>query len=81
MYKGHIANVGGSPINIEGVFGNNIHPDLLSTVNTLINERQKGKQKMLWTREGAYNVLQIRAAQRSESWNKDSKSVKIWYIN
>jgi len=23
-----------------------------STVNTLINERQKGKQKMLWGREG-----------------------------
>jgi hypothetical protein len=37
-----------------------------STVCTLINERQKGKQKMLWSREGAHNVLQIRAAQRSE---------------
>ena len=47
-----------------------------STVNTLINERQKGKQKMLWSREGAHNVLQIRAAQRSESWNKDWKSVE-----
>jgi hypothetical protein len=47
-----------------------------STVNTLINERQKGKQKMLWGREGAHNVLQIRAAQRSESWVKDWKSVE-----
>ena len=47
-----------------------------STVNTLINERQKGKQKMLWSREGAHNVLQIRAAQRSESWDKDWKSVE-----
>jgi hypothetical protein len=47
-----------------------------STVNTLINERQKGKQKMLWGREGAHNVLQIRAAQRSESWAKDWKSVE-----
>ena len=47
-----------------------------STVNTLINERQKGKQKMLWSREGAHNVLQIRAAQRSESWIKDWKSVE-----
>ena len=47
-----------------------------STVNTLINERQKGKQKMLWSREGAHNVLQIRAAQRSESWFKDWKTVE-----
>ena len=47
-----------------------------STVNTLINERQKGKQKMLWNREGAHNVLQIRAALRSESWHKDWKSVE-----
>ena len=44
-----------------------------STVNTLINERQKGKQKMLWGREGAHNVLQIRAAVRSNwegNWAK-----------
>jgi hypothetical protein len=47
-----------------------------SMVNTLINERQKGKQKMLWGREGAHNVLQIRAAQRSSSWDKDWKSVE-----
>lgn len=47
-----------------------------STVNTLINERQKGKQKMLWGREGAHNVLQIRAAQRSRSWSKDWQSVE-----
>ena len=47
-----------------------------STVNTLINERQKGKQKMLWGREGAHNVLQIRAAQRSRSWAKDWKTVE-----
>jgi hypothetical protein len=47
-----------------------------STVNTLINERQKGKQKMLWSREGAHNVLQIRAAVRSESWDQAWKSVE-----
>jgi hypothetical protein len=47
-----------------------------STVNTLINERQKGKQKMLWTREGSHNILQIRASHRSESWLKDWKSVE-----
>ncbi|GFQ79407.1 uncharacterized protein TNCT_186511 [Trichonephila clavata] len=47
-----------------------------STVNTLINARQKGKQKMLWSREGAHNVLQIRAAQRSKSGDNDWKSVE-----
>jgi hypothetical protein len=41
------------------------------TVNTLINERQKGKQKMLWGREGAHNVLQIRASIHSKSWDSD----------
>jgi hypothetical protein len=54
--------------------GNTEEPE--STVNTLINERQKGKQKVLWSREGAHNVLQIRAALRSESWHKDWKSVE-----
>ena len=45
------------------------------TVNTLINERQKGKQKMLWGREGAHNVLQIRASIRSKSWDSDWRKV------
>lgn len=47
-----------------------------STVNTLINERQKGKQKMLWTRDGAHNVLQIRASLNSKSWDKDWPKVE-----
>lgn len=42
-----------------------------STVNTLINERQKGKQKMLWSRDGAHHVLQIRASIASNTWNND----------
>lgn len=42
-----------------------------TTVNTLINDRQKGKKKMLWSREGAHNVLQIRASQFSNSWDDD----------
>ena len=52
------------------------------TVNTLINERQKGKQKMLWGREGAHNVLQIRASIRSKLWDSDWKKVesKIYKI-
>ena len=39
-----------------------------STVEHLINERHKRKQKMQWTRESADNVLQIRAAVASNEW-------------
>ncbi len=42
-----------------------------STVNTLINNRQKGKQKMLWSREGAHYVLQIRSSVFSNEWEQD----------
>ena len=47
-----------------------------STVNTLINNRQKGKQKMLWGRDGAHNVLQIRASVFSNSWENDWAKVE-----
>ena len=47
-----------------------------STVNTLINDRQKGKKKMLWSRDGAHNVLQIRASVLSNAWNDDWKKVE-----
>lgn len=46
------------------------------TVNTLINSRQKGKQKMLWSREGAHNVLQIRSSVFSNTWSTDWKNVE-----
>ena len=46
------------------------------TVNTLINTRQKGKQKMLWSREGAHNVLQIRSSILSDSWKNDWRKVE-----
>lgn len=39
-----------------------------STVEHLINERHKRKQKMQWTRESAHNVLQIRASIASNEW-------------
>lgn len=39
-----------------------------STVEHLINERHKRKQKMQWTRESAHNVLQIRTAIASKEW-------------
>jgi hypothetical protein len=40
-----------------------------STVEHLINDRHKRNQKMQWTREGAHNVLQIRAAIASNRWD------------
>jgi hypothetical protein len=47
-----------------------------STVNTLINDRQKGRKKMLWSREGAHHVLQIRASVLSGLWMDDWKKLK-----
>ena len=47
-----------------------------STVNTLINDRQKGKKKMLWSRDGAHNVLQIRSSDFSNTWDEDWKKVE-----
>ena len=47
-----------------------------ATVNTLINDRQKGKKKMLWSREGAHNVLQIRASLFSNSWDDDWQKIE-----
>lgn len=39
-----------------------------STVESLINQRCKGKQHMQWTREGVHPILQIRAAVASNDW-------------
>lgn len=39
-----------------------------STVEHLINDRFKRKQKMQWSREGAHNILQIRASIASNDW-------------
>lgn len=47
-----------------------------STVNSLINQRQKGKQKMLWSRDGAHNILQIRASILSKSWDSEWPKVE-----
>ncbi|MDV2997529.1 MAG: ISKra4 family transposase ISAcas1 [Chroococcidiopsis sp. SAG 2025] len=41
-----------------------------SQIDLLINARHKRKQKMQWTREGAHNVLQIRAKMESHEWNR-----------
>lgn len=42
-----------------------------SSVNTLINVRQKNNKKMQWSREGAHSVLQIRTSLFSKTWTKD----------
>ena len=41
-----------------------------SHIDTIINARHKRKQKMQWTREGAHNVLQIRASMASNEWEE-----------
>ena len=47
-----------------------------STVNNLINVRQKNKQRMTWTREGAHQIIQIRAAKIGSNWEKDWLAVE-----
>lgn len=39
-----------------------------STVESLINQRCKGKQHMTWTREGIHPLLQVRAYVASNDW-------------
>lgn len=41
-----------------------------SHIDSLINIRHKRKQKMQWSREGAHNVLQIRALMASNEWEE-----------
>ena len=49
-----------------------------SSVDTLINQRQNQTKKMQWSREGAHNILQIRASRASNTWDKDwQESLKI----
>ena len=47
-----------------------------STIETLVNTRHKKKHKAQWSREGAHNVLQIRASRASNVWNKEWNEVK-----
>ncbi len=41
-----------------------------SHIELLINARQKRSKKMQWTREGAHQVLQIRAKMESQEWKQ-----------
>ncbi|MCP4473350.1 MAG: hypothetical protein GY821_02010 [Gammaproteobacteria bacterium] len=47
-----------------------------SSVNTVINARQKDNKKMQWSREGANSILQIRTSRFSNTWEQDWKQVK-----
>lgn len=40
-----------------------------SHIKSVINARQKRSKKMQWSREGAHQVLQIRAKMESKEWN------------
>lgn len=46
-----------------------------STVEHLLNERCKRKQKMQWSRDGIHAVIQIRVSQASGDWDNDWESV------
>jgi hypothetical protein len=45
-----------------------------STVESLINQRCKGKQHMRWSRSGLNPLLQLRAAIQSNDWTNKWKS-------
>lgn len=47
-----------------------------STVNNLVNERQKHDKRMRWSREGADNILQIRSSKQSGDWENDWEVVQ-----
>ena len=42
-----------------------------SSVNAVINARQKDNKQMQWSREGAHNILQIRTSRFSKTWEHD----------
>ena len=46
-----------------------------STVESLINQRCKGKQHMRWSREGLNPILQLRAAISSKDWDNKWRTV------
>lgn len=47
-----------------------------STIETLVNTRHKKKHKAQWSREGAHNILQIRASRASNKWSNEWIQVK-----
>ena len=47
-----------------------------SSVNELINTRQKNNKKMQWSRDGAHDVFQIRTSRFSKTWEQDWEKAK-----
>ena len=47
-----------------------------SSVNAVINTRQKNDKKMQWSRDGAHHVLQIRTSRFSKTWQNDWKNAQ-----
>lgn len=47
-----------------------------STVEHLLSQRMKKKQKMQWTREGCHAILQLRAAMASDLWDTIFEDIK-----
>ena len=51
-----------------------------STVNNLVNERQKHDARMQWSRSGADCILQIRSSMHSQDWDEDwSRAQQFMY--
>ncbi len=46
-----------------------------STVEHLLNDRCKRKQKMQWSRDGIHAVIQIRVSQASDDWDNDWENI------
>ncbi len=47
-----------------------------STIETLVNTRHKKKHKAQWSREGAHNILQIRASIANKKWDDDWRTAQ-----
>jgi len=47
-----------------------------STVNNLVNERQKHDRRMQWSRAGADCILQIRSSKQSKNWESDWEQIQ-----
>lgn len=76
---GYISNNRAHIVNYEKRMNNNLPYTsniAESTVNNLINTRQKNKQRMTWSRDGSHNVLQIRSSIYSQTWDKDWREVE-----
>lgn len=76
----YISNNRGYVVNYENRQNNNLvytSNVAESNVESLINQRCKCQQHMIWSREGAHPVLQVRAAIHSNEWNQSWESTVL----